>query len=109
MPVFNKLVRDYIPEIIKDNGKDCRTRILDEKEYIRELRQKIHEELAEYMECQTDQESIEELADMLEIIRALAKVHGASSEKMNEVSRRKAETRGGFQKRIFLIDVEDES
>lgn len=107
MPVYNKLVRDLIPQVIKSTGKECRTRILDEEEYKKELVIKLKEESEEYFSAQGPKESLEELADMLEIIRALATVHGATWEQLEFLRQKKAETRGGFQERVYLIDVDD--
>lgn len=107
MPVYDKLVRDFIPQVINSDGKQCRTRILDEEEYKKELNIKLKEESEEYHTAQNSKESLEELADMLEVIRALATVHGASWEELEEVRKKKAEKRGGFQERVYLIDVED--
>ncbi|MDQ1146068.1 putative house-cleaning noncanonical NTP pyrophosphatase (MazG superfamily) [Bacillus sp. SORGH_AS 510] len=108
MPIYNKLVRDRIPEIIEKTEKHFTTRILDNEEYIKELKNKSFEELEEYVNAENDQDSIEELADLLEIIHALAECHGASIEKVEEVRKNKAEKRGGFKDKIFLIEVEDE-
>ncbi|MBM7703507.1 nucleoside triphosphate pyrophosphohydrolase [Metabacillus iocasae] len=108
MPTYNKLVRDHIPEIIEQTGKAYKTVILTEAAYILELKKKAQEELKEYLESQNDEEAIEELADLLEVVHALAKVHGSSIEKIESIRQKKAETRGGFQDRIFLIDVDDE-
>lgn len=107
MPVYNKLVRDLIPQVIKSNGKECRTRILGEEEYEKELVIKLKEESEEYFAAQGPKESLEELADMLEIIRALAAVHGATWEQLEALRLKKAEARGGFQERVYLIDVDD--
>ncbi|GGG02091.1 nucleoside triphosphate pyrophosphohydrolase [Paenibacillus abyssi] len=107
MPVYNKLVRDLIPQVIKANGKECRTRILDEEEYKKELVIKLKEESEEYFSAEGPKESLEELADMLEIIRALATVHGATWEQLEALREQKAEARGGFQNRVYLIDVDD--
>ncbi|NHC42664.1 nucleoside triphosphate pyrophosphohydrolase [Bacillus sp. MM2020_1] len=108
MPVHNKLVRDRIPEIIESSGKRFSTKILDNQEYIKELRNKTREELDEYLYAGNDNDAIEELADLLEIIHALAECHGASFKEVEEVRQKKAEKRGGFKDKIFLIDVEDE-
>jgi predicted house-cleaning noncanonical NTP pyrophosphatase (MazG superfamily) len=108
MPIHNKLVRDRIPEIIKSTGKQFSTRIMDNDEYIIELNNKSFEELEEYMNADNDQDAIEELADLLEIIHALAESHGATFEKVEEVRKKKAAKRGGFKEKIFLIEVEDE-
>jgi predicted house-cleaning noncanonical NTP pyrophosphatase (MazG superfamily) len=106
--VYNKLVRDRIPEIIKSSGKSCKIRILHEDEYVRKLRKKAFEELEEYMSAKDDETAIEELADVLEIIHALAEYHGAPIEKVEKVRTQKAEKRRGFKEKIFLLEVEDE-
>jgi len=107
MPIYNKLVRDRIPEVITRNGKKCSTRILDNEEYLVELKKKSFEELEEYVKAQTDEEAIEELADVLEILHALAKVHGSTMRDVDEIRKNKAEKRGGFRDKVFLIEVED--
>ena len=108
MPVHNKLVRDLIPNIIEGSGKAFTTRILDEEEYVKELRIKSKEELQEYLDAKDDESAIEELADLLEIIHALSKVHGVDFNKVEEVRQQKAKKRGGFEERVFLIEVEDD-
>ena len=108
MPTYNKLVRDLIPEVIEKTGKKFSTRILDDNEYIKELKKKSFEELQEYVETNNNEDAIEELADVLEIIHALAEYHGATIEEVEEVRKQKAEKRGGFKEKIFLIEVEDE-
>ncbi|WKA54477.1 nucleoside triphosphate pyrophosphohydrolase [Planococcus shixiaomingii] len=108
MPVYNKLIRDSVPEVIEKTGKEFSTRILNEDEYIIELKKKLSEELVEYNEAETNEEAIEELADILELIHAATKTHGSSFVKLEEVRKQKAEKRGGFEKRIFLIEVEDD-
>lgn len=108
MPIYNKLVRDRIPEIIAAGGKKFTTRVLPNEEYISELKNKSFEELNEYVNAQNDTDAIEELADLLEIIHALAECHGASIDTVEEVRQKKAEKRGGFKEKIFLIEVEDE-
>ncbi|CRK83019.1 nucleoside triphosphate pyrophosphohydrolase [Neobacillus massiliamazoniensis] len=108
MPVYNKLVRDLIPQVIESTGKHFSTRILNNEEYIKELKNKSFEELEEYIKADNDKDAIEELADLLEIIHTLAECHGASFEKVEEVRQKKVEKRGGFKEKIFLIEVEDE-
>jgi predicted house-cleaning noncanonical NTP pyrophosphatase (MazG superfamily) len=108
MPVHNKLVRDRIPEIIESTGKRFSTRTLNNEDYIKELKNKSREELEEYLNAENDKDAIEELADLLEIIHALAECHGASFKEVEKVRQKKAEKRGGFKEKIFLIEVEDE-
>jgi len=107
MPIYNKLVRDKIPEIIKSSGKEYRTKQLNKGEYIKELRTKLHEEINEYIEADADAQSLEELADVLEIIHSLAVVHDSNFETVEEIRKKKYLKRGGFQEKIFLIDVDD--
>lgn len=101
--VHNKLVRDRIPEIIEGAGKTCATRILPHAEYLAALDAKLTEELAEY---QADK-SMEELADLLEVMMAVAEARGHSFAEVEAIRRAKAEKRGGFRERIYLESVTD--
>lgn len=107
MSVYNKLVRDRIPEIIENSGKKFTTRILGDNEYINELKKKLVEEMEEYQQTETNEDALEELADILELMHALAKVHGANIDEIEKIRAEKAEKRGGFEEKIFLIEVED--
>ncbi|MFC5648611.1 phosphoribosyl-ATP pyrophosphohydrolase [Paenibacillus solisilvae] len=107
MPIYNKLVRDRIPEIIAQGGKNHSTRILDETEYKTELRTKLAEELNEYLEAANDNDAMEELSDILELIQTLTTIHGSTVEQLESIRADKEEKRGGFKERIFLIDVQD--
>ncbi|WP_034761754.1 nucleoside triphosphate pyrophosphohydrolase [Rossellomorea vietnamensis] len=107
MPTYNKLVRDKIPQIIESKGKEFSTKILNDEDYIKYLKEKANEELDEYYAAETDGEAVEELADLMEVIRALAKQHGSTIEEIEAVRRCKAEKRGGFQEKVFLIEVKD--
>ncbi|MBL0385915.1 nucleoside triphosphate pyrophosphohydrolase [Tumebacillus sp. ITR2] len=101
MPTYNKLIRDLIPVIIEQTGRTPSGRILGEEEFQQELRIKLQEEVHEYLEDQ----NVEELADIMEVLFALAKVHGASEEQLLQIRQKKLEERGGFEKRIFLENV----
>ncbi|WP_054026567.1 nucleoside triphosphate pyrophosphohydrolase [Bacillus sp. FJAT-28004] len=107
MPIYNKLVRDRIPEIIKEQGNTLSTRILENEEYLNELRTKLQEETNEYLEAESSAEAIEELADIMELLYALAEVYGVTSEMLEQIRAEKAEKRGGFKERVYLIEVED--
>lgn len=102
--VYNKLVRDKIPEIIKKNGSECAFRVLDGEEYLTMLEKKLYEELSEY----SSDKSIYELADMLEVIYAICREQGYSESELESIRIKKAEERGGFEDKIFLIDTFDE-
>ena len=101
---YNKLVRDKIPEIIKNNGEEPIIRILSDCEYKSELEKKLYEEYNEVLNS-IGEDRIEELADMLEVIRALAKVEGFSLEKAIEIAEEKSEERGAFNDKIYLEGV----
>lgn len=100
---YNKLVRDRIPEIIEADGKTCVCEVLSDEDYLRLLDQKLNEELAEYQESK----SLEELADLFEVMRAVVKARGWTMEKLEQVRADKADKRGGFEKKILLKEVEE--
>ena len=99
--VYNKLVRDKIPEIIEKDGKTCTCSILSDEEYLKKLDEKLGEELAEYQESK----SMEELADLLEVMHAVAAARGSSMEEVEKIRQEKARKRGGFEKKILLEKV----
>ena len=98
---YNKLVRDLIPDIIEASGKTCVYETLPAEKYILMLDAKLDEELAEYHKDQ----NLEELADLLEVIRAAAIARGYTLEELEQVRAEKAAKRGGFEKRILLKEV----
>lgn len=102
MTVYNKLVRDKIPELIRKQGQEPQVRILDDEEYFRCLVEKLDEEVAEFHRDR----NIEELADILEVVLALAETLGASQADLMEAYQEKHEMRGGFSDRVFLISKE---
>ena len=100
--VFNKLVRDKIPAMIEEKGERCTVRILADEEYRQCLERKLDEEVGEFHRDQ----SLEELADILEVVYALTDCLGASREELMKTYTEKHEQRGGFSERIFLISKE---
>ena len=99
--IYNKLVRDRIPEIIETDGKTCITEILSDTQYLEMLDTKLNEELAEYQESK----SLEELADLLEVMQAVVEARGWSWEQLEQVRQEKAAQRGGFARKILLKEV----
>lgn len=99
--IHNKLVRDKIPQIIEQSGKSCVTRVLSDEEYAAALNAKLQEELNEYLA----DGSMEELADLLEVMMACTKARGHDFCEVEATRREKAEKRGGFEQRIFLESV----
>ena len=101
MQTYHKLVRDRIPEIIETDGKKCVCETLSDEDYISLLDQKLNEELAEYQESK----SLEELADLLEVVQAVVKARGWTWEELEQVRADKASKRGRFEKKILLKEV----
>lgn len=100
---YHKLVRDRIPQIIESTGKTCRTEILDEETYLQLLDEKLNEELAEYQESK----SLEELADLLEVMEAVVAARGYAWEQLQEIKEEKKTARGGFAEKILLLEVSE--
>lgn len=101
---YHKLVRDKIPEIIEQAGKTCKCSTLSEQDYIAMLDQKLNEELAEYQESK----SMEELADLLEVMIAVSTARGSSIEEVERIRMKKKDQRGGFEKKILLEYVTEQ-
>ena len=99
MRTYNKLVRDKIPEIIQASGKTFETRTIQGQELIQSLKQKLREELAEF----DDAHAPEELADILEVVHALAENIGISLSDLEEIRHAKVESNGGFKRGVFLL------
>ncbi len=104
MEIYNKLVRDKIPEIIKSNGEVPITRILTDEEYKIELERKLNEEYQEVLIAK-GKDRIEELADMLEIIKYLSKIENSTLEEVISITEEKGTKRGTFENKIFLEKV----
>lgn len=102
--VYNKLARDKIPSIIEEKGETPVIKILDETNYKKELEKKLYEEYKEVMEAIGDNR-VEELADMLEVIRDLAVLENKNLDDIIAIADKKNEKRGAFEERIFLEKV----
>lgn len=103
--IYHKLVRDRIPEIIGADGKTCVCETLSQDQYVAMLDAKLNEELAEYQESK----SLEELADLLEVMGAVVKARGYTWEQLTAIRKKKRSERGGFEKRILLKEVKEET
>lgn len=100
---YNKLVRDKIPEIIAASGKKATFRILTQPEYMEYLEKKLDEEVAEFHESK----DVEELADIIDVIHAIAKVKDGDLSILHEKQTIKLMKNGSFSNKILLIDMED--
>ena len=97
---YDKLVRDRIPKIIRASGKTCTTEVLSDEAYLRMIDAKLDEELAEYHQ----EQNLEELADLLEVLRAVI-ARGFTLDELESVRAQKAAKRGGFAQKILLKEV----
>lgn len=102
---YNKLVRDKIPEEInKVNGRKANYKILDEEEYLKELDKKLFEEAHEF----TEEHSIEELADLIEVIDAMIKARNINYNDIDEARKIKSDKKGRFENKIYLNYIEQD-
>jgi len=104
----NKLVRDAIVKIFEDQGVTCSSFVLeDDNEYLEALTQKLIEELQEVFSAESNEELIEELADIEEVLLAFKKLLKISPKDIEAIRAKKHAEKGGFEKRLFLeyIDV----
>lgn len=101
--IYNKLVRDNIPEIIKSNNQTAVARILSDEDYKICLENKLREETAEYLESG----EAAELADILEVVESLGKLQELTLDDLLKIKTEKQKKNGAFDKRIFLEEVED--
>lgn len=99
--VCYKLVRDLIPEIIRQAGQVPVTRVAGDEEYLKMLNRKLWEEVREFAETG----KTEELADILEVVKALAESRGLGMEDVLALAEKKAKERGAFKNRIILERV----
>jgi len=107
MKVYNKLVRDNIPEIIKEDGKQCEVSVLEHGEYIKEIKRKIVEEAKELNEAKNKDEMIDELADLFELLDYLVIEDKIYLLKIKKRRIQKNMEKGGFDHRLYLHSVSE--
>jgi predicted house-cleaning noncanonical NTP pyrophosphatase (MazG superfamily) len=101
--VYNKLVRDKIPELIDANGQTGDFFVYPADDYENEVILKVGEESGEYLENKNP----EELADILELLMELARIRNIPFAEIEAIRQKKLKERGGFSKRIFLVKVKE--
>ena len=103
MPIYNKLIRDLIPEIIEKNGAISKIRILNQKEYKLELLKKLIEESKEVLEARNNKKDlIKEIGDVMEVLESIEKTYKLNKKDILKIKKERNKKRGGFEKRIFL-------
>lgn len=98
---YDKLVRDRIPEIIREKREKAITHIADDTEYFQKLKEKLREEAGEFLESGNE----EELADILEVISAICEFRNIEMKQLERLRDKKAKEKGRFEKRIILEEV----
>lgn len=101
--VYNKLVRDNIPHIIKERGAVAVTRTLDAEAFSLALNEKLAEETQEFLSSP----DVEELADIYEVLLAILRNRGISLDDFEKIRQNKLSRRGAFEEKIFLVSVEE--
>ena len=101
MSEISKAIRDKIPEIIKESGSKCNIRTLSDKEFLEKMEDKLDEEVAEYHQSK----SVEEIADIMEVLERIAELRGTSVKELMRIKEEKAQKRGKFEKNLFLVDL----
>lgn len=107
MTTYNKLVRDKIPDIIREDGKACETRILSDQEFLVELKRKLVEEATELLDATSKEKVIEELADVYEVLHFILKSEHILKPTLDNQRVKKNHNRGSFGKKILLLSVDD--
>ena len=105
--IYNKLIRDKIPGIIKKSGSIPEITILDEADFRKALKVKKTEEAQELLEAESTDDVLNELADVEELVRAIAKNYSISLRELEKHRKEKLHGRGGFEDKLFLVSVEE--
>jgi len=103
---YNKLIRDRIPEIIKEAGWKPTVRTLRKSEFLKAVRKKVFEEAEELIQSKDKKGIIDEIVDIQELLDVLALEIGLPKPKIKKLQIAKRKKRGGFKKRLFLIKEE---
>ncbi|MBD3273323.1 phosphoribosyl-ATP pyrophosphohydrolase [Candidatus Dependentiae bacterium] len=103
--IFNKLIRDNIPQILKNRKVRFTAHILSGNDFLKELNNKLDEEINEYLQAKNKTEALEELADILEVIKTILRELNISYDELEEIRLKKLNINGGFSKKIFLEKI----
>ncbi len=103
---YNKLIRDRILEIIKEAGEKPYWRVLNKREYLKEIKKKILEEAEELIGAKNKKEVINEIVDIQELIDVLVSKIGLTKSQIQKQQKIKNKKRGGFKKQLFLIKTQ---
>lgn len=99
---MGKLVRDKIPQIIKNSGRTPSTRVMETDEYRRELYRKVGEEFREYRQAETTLDKAEEMADILTVLKAITELDAVFVDDVTRIAKEKSMEKGEFTEKIYL-------
>jgi predicted house-cleaning noncanonical NTP pyrophosphatase (MazG superfamily) len=105
----DKLIRDNLPQIMRASGIQVFERVMEKDEYLKRLKDKLLEEAKEVIASGSEKQMREELADLLEVMLALAKVYGMEFIDIQQAAEQKRADKGGFDNRIYNAFVEIEA
>lgn len=105
---YNKLIRDKIPEIIREKGSDCKTKTLSSVDFYKELVKKVSEEASGILGAKNKKELISEIADVLDVINEIKKVKKITSKQILRTQEENNKRKGGFKKHIYLFWSSDD-
>ena len=98
MKIYDKLVRDRIPEIIENSGNHCEVEVVNNEVALEYLYKKLNEEVSELLE----DKNLEEIADVVEVLFAIGKKYGYSEKDILNKRSEKRKKSGGFEDNIIL-------
>ena len=106
MPRYDKLIRDRVPEHLAARGVKHEVRVLGEDEYVEALRAKLREEVAEFESASAAEDRVAELADVLEVVYALARLDAVTPDRLEQQRSTKASRNGTFERRLLLTEAD---
>ena len=98
MKIYDKLVRDRIPEIIEASGSKCEVEIVSDEVALEYLYKKLGEEVSELLE----DKNLDEICDVMEVLFAISKKYGYSEDEVLGRKKKKKDARGGFEDNLIL-------
>lgn len=99
---YRKLIRDRIPEKIAKAGAECETRVLDDAEYASALLAKAEEEASAFTKVTTKEDLVREVGDLLDVLDEIRRYNAITDEELAAARAKEFETKGGFEKKLFL-------
>lgn len=109
MKTYNKLVRDKIANIIREDNKFPKTRILTDDEYKEALLKKLLEESEEVMNAKDEKDLMKEIGDVQEVLDSIIKAFNLNREEIKKIQEKRKKERGGFEKKLYLLSVKQET